>query len=370
MLLRLQLVNFRNYRELSFAPPLGLTVLSGPNGSGKSNLLEGIHLLGTGYSFRQVHDESLVRWGADFFAVRGEIGRKAGEGTGYLLETVYQRSTRRKITRVNGKRELPSKVASLFPLVLFSPQDLLLIQGAPALRRRFLDVVITQCRPQHASDLHSYQSILQQRNNLLRRGGYRQGELDPWNLQLVTVGARILRRRLSAFRSLMRLVQEAYLHLGGSGEIAGEYAFQTPAGRIAVDEGTCLEMLQKALSGSRCYEERFRATVVGPHRDDLKFFRDGHEVRLYSSQGEQRLLALALKIGHYRLLSRELGETPLLLLDDVFSELDEERRQRVIISFTGGGQVLATSAGLLIDPGQIDAVVGLTPEINAYLMRS
>jgi len=340
MLERITLRYFRNYEELEFCPGEGFIVLVGRNGTGKSNLLEGIHYLGAGYPCRQAHDEAMVRFGADFFVIRGCVLQ---QGLRYDLEIAYQLESRRKIIKINGKRCMPGACAAILPVVIFSPADLLLIQGAPMLRRRFLDLVVMQSRPQHAADLRDYGSILNQRNNLLRQGIYQQAQLAPWDEQLTGVGARIISRRLSVFRTLLSLSREAFASLSGRGPLDGDYVSQAIPPRAEEDEDFCRRAFREALERRRGLDERLRMTTTGPHRDDLRFFLNGHEAQLYCSQGEQRLIALSLKLGHSRLLSGTPSE-PLLLLDDVFSELDAVHRERVLQEMAMCRQAIATAA--------------------------
>ncbi len=370
MLVRLQLTNFRNFQELEFLPFEGFTVVSGPNGSGKSNLLESIYYLGTGYSYRQMHDENLVRWGADFFSIRGEIRQGNRQPIPYILESAYQMTARRKIIKINGKRDLPGKVAAYLPVVIFSPQDLLLIQGPPGLRRRFLDMVVTQVWPQHAADINYYKGVLLQRNNLLRQGIDLSSQMEPWDEQLVAFGSRIISRRLSVLSRLLENVSQVFETLGGSIFLTGAYVSQVFPSSNALpraDEAYCRDLFRTALKNARSLDERLRVTTLGPHRDDLRFFLDGHDARFYCSQGEQRLIALSLKIGQSRILAEERQFEPLILLDDVFSELDAKRRSQVLNEFCAHRQVIATVAdysGDYVDKYQ------LTPSIVSLHVRS
>ena len=342
-------------------PPGHVVGLVGPNGAGKSNLLEGIHYLGTGYTCRQTQDEALVQWGAAFFVVRGCVLQN---GLKYDLEMAYQQETRRKIIKINGKRGLPGACAACLPVVIFSPADLLLIQGAPVLRRRFLDLVVTQVRPQHATDMHDYGGILNQRNNLLRQGIYQRAELTPWDEQLVTVGARIISRRLVVLKTLLGLSREAFASLSYSGALDGAYVSQAIPPHPEEDgEDFCRQAFREALERRKGLDERMRMTTTGPHRDDLRFFLNGHEAQVYCSQGEQRLIALSLKLGQSRLLSSVASE-PLLLLDDVFSELDAIHREKVLQEMAQCRQVIATTASFI---GQGEVPAGqLTPEIDLF----
>jgi DNA replication and repair protein RecF len=361
MLERIQFRYFRNYEELDFYPGEGFILLVGANGTGKSNLLEGIHYLGAGYTCRQTQDEALVKWGAEFFVVRGCVLQN---GLRYDLEVAYQPDTRRKAIKINGKRGLPGACAACLPVVIFSPADLLLIQGAPIMRRRFLDLVVTQARPQHATDIHDYTGILNQRNNLLRQGIYQRSEYAPWDEQLVNVGARIISRRLVILKILLGLSRDAFTSLSHSGDLDCAYVSQAISPYPEEDsEDFCRQSFREALERRRDLDGRMHTTTTGPHRDDLRFFLNKHEAQIYCSQGEQRLIALSLKLGQSRLLS-SISSEPLLLLDDVFSELDAVHREKIVHEMARCRQVIATTASFI---GQEEAPAGqLTPEIDLF----
>ncbi|MGB9793315.1 MAG: DNA replication/repair protein RecF [Thermacetogeniaceae bacterium] len=344
MLRRVYIKDFRSFHELEFEPYEGFTLLCGPNGSGKSNLLEAIYYLGTGDSYRHVTDDNLVRWEAECFVLKGEVRQGARSEFTKTIEWVYRKEPRRKIYRVNGKLQLPGKGSWHLPVVVFSPQDLLIVQGQPALRRRFVDALAAQVWPHHAEDLICYRGVLAQRNSLLKRGEFSEDQMQPWDDQLVAVGARIMRRRLSVLAGLSGGCRDAFLTLGGSGELSIAYfsGSDVVSGEgLEADEETCRGILMRALEMSRSLEERLRFTVVGPHRHDVRFIVNGRDARLFSSQGEQRLIALSLKIAQSRLLTEEGRLEPLLLLDDVFSELDERRRALVLGFCRSFRQVIA-----------------------------
>ena len=250
------------------------------------------------------------------------------------------------------------------PVVIFSPADLLLIQGAPVLRRRFLDLVVTQVKPQHAADIHDYSAIMNQRNNLLRQGIYRREELEPWDEQLVVAGARIISRRLVVLKTLLDLSREAFDSLSRGGALDGAYVSQAiPPHAPEDDEAYCRQAFRSALERRRSLDERLRMTTTGPHRDDLRFFLNKHDAHLYCSQGEQRLIALSLKLAQSQLLSGVATSEPLLLLDDVFSELDAAHRELVLQELARSPQVIATSASFIGD----EAPAGqLNPEIALF----
>ena len=340
MLKSLYLQNFRNYQQLEFKPDNDFLILTGANGTGKSNLLESIFYLGTGYSFRQVKDDHLVRFGADYFLIRGVVNNN---GIDYQIEFCYNQEQRKKITKINNKNALPGSCASYLPVVIFSPLDLMLVKGGPAERRRFLDLVVGQLRPQHIKDLHNYNNILIQRNKQLRFENISDDQLLPSDQQLVTVGSMIWKRRVIVLSQLLGRSAEVFKSLSEGRELAGKYKSQICDLKKDDDLEQCKLLFSEAIKNTRPHDRRVKATTVGPHRDDFALYINQREGRLYASQGEQRLISLALKIGQYHLLSQQDYLEPLLLLDDVFSELDAQHKLFVLKGMKQGSQVIATT---------------------------
>lgn len=340
MLKYLYLQNFRNYQQLEFKPDNDFLILTGANGTGKSNLLESIFYLGTGYSFRQVKDDHLVRFGSDHFLIRGVV---ENNGIDYQIEFCYNQEQSKKTTKINNKKVLLSNCANYLPVVIFSPLDLILIKGGPAARRRFLDLVVGQIRPQHNKDLHNYNNILMQRNKQLRYENIADEKLLPWDQQLINIGSIIWKRRISVLAQLLEHCAEVFNFLSENRKLGGKYKSQICDLKQDDDLEQYKLVLSEALKKARLYDRRVKATTVGPHRDDFTLYINQREGRLYASQGEQRLLALALKIGQYRLLAQQDYIEPLLLLDDVFSELDAQHKLFVLKEMKQGSQVIATT---------------------------
>lgn len=315
-------------------------ILAGANGTGKSNLLESIFYLGTGYSFRQARDNNLVRFGADYFVIRGIVNSR---GIDYKMEVVYREDQGRKTTKINEKLAAPGSCSGYLPVVVFSPQDLMLVKGGPSGRRRFIDLVAGQIKAQHNSDLHCYYSVLMQRNAQLKGGNVSDRQLLPWDQQLASVGGRIWKRRVVIFKQLLERSADVFSSLSGGRKIEGEYISQICDLKADNQIEEYQNLFMESLCKARLHDRRVRTTTVGPHRDDFRLCLNKHEARLFSSQGEQRLISLALKIGHYRLLSDQRYLEPLLMLDDVFSELDEKHRIFVLESMKKGNQVIATT---------------------------
>lgn len=340
MLKYLSLQNFRSYKQLEFKPKTGVLILTGANGTGKSNLLESIFYLGTGYSFRQARDDNLVRFGSSYFVIKGVIENK---GIEYKIEVIYRQDQRKKTTKINGKNALSGSCADYLPVVIFSPLDLMLVKGGPSGRRRFLDLVVGQLRPQHNKDLHYYSSILQQRNKQLRGVSISNQELLPWDQQLASVGARIWKRRVIVLSQLLLLSSKIFMSLSEGRILEGLYRSQISDLEAGDDIERYQQVFIESLQKTRNHDRRVKATTVGPHRDDFVLYLNKRDARLYASQGEQRLISLALKIGHYHLLSQEQRLDPVLLLDDVFSELDERHRVFVLEGMKQSSQVIATT---------------------------
>jgi DNA replication and repair protein RecF len=340
MLKYLYLQNFRNYEQLELKPDKGFLILTGDNGTGKSNLLESIFYLGTGYSFRQVKDDNLLRFGADHFIIRGIVDNN---GIDYNIEVTYRKDKHKKTIKINNKSALPGSCASYLPVVIFSPLDLILVKGGPAGRRRFLDQVVGQLRPQHNKDLHYYNNVIMQRNKQLRTEKKSDEHLLPWDQQLVSVGSIIWKRRVTVLSQLLYYSKGVINSLSRGRELEGRYKSQICDIEKDDDLDKYKFLFSEAVKKARPYDRRVGFTTVGPHRDDFELYLNKREGRLYASQGEQRLISLALKIGQYYMLSQQDYLEPLLLLDDVFSELDAKHKLFVLEGMKKGSQVIATT---------------------------
>lgn len=340
-LIWLELGDFRCYRALRFTPDRGVNVLIGDNGAGKTSVLEAIAYLGLLRSFRGTSDEAIVREGAPGAVIRGGFATAASETT---VEIEIPISGRRRVL-LNGKRPQRNRdVLSQVPVVGFLPDDLDLVKRGPALRRDYLDDLAAQLWPQAAADQTEFARTLRQRNALLRHRG-RDVEamaLEAWDSQLVVAGVAVMLHRVRAITELDGHLGETYRLVGGSGAIT--WAYRTNWGGVP---GATAADMTRALQGTFAERRRRdmeqRTTTAGPHRDDPVLLLDGRELRSQASQGEQRTAALSLRVGAHRVLTGHGPTMPVLLLDDVFSELDPHR-VRGVLGILGGGQVLVTSA--------------------------
>ncbi len=320
---QLYLKNFRNYREATVTAPPGLILIAGANGAGKTNLLEAFHFLALGRSFRTNRDRDLVRHGDDALAVRATVQSPRGEQT---LELAYDAAGKR--AAINGEivPRLVDYVGTL-AVVAFGPDDLALVKDEPAARRRFLDTWLSQQSREYLYALQRYHAVLRSRNALLARAAPRP-QIEPFDYELVTTGARLTLLRAKAAAALGPAAASAYGELVPQGEkFAVEYAPSVPLGDGA--EQGIVSAFERKLREAREEEERRRQTLVGPHRDDLSLEITARDARRFASEGQQRTAALSLRIAQFRLLREKRGDPPLLLLDDVASELDDERQRRL-----------------------------------------
>jgi len=334
----LELRDFRSYEALTFRPAPGLNVLIGENGAGKTNVLEAIGYLSRLGSFRRAPDAALVRIGAESAVVRGGIDRDSGE---LKVEAVLPSEGRRRIL-VNGKRpRRNSDVAAAVPLVAFLPDDLDLIKRGPSLRRDYVDEVAAHMSPLAGADRIEYDKILRQRNRLLRDEGRRADPvtLSVWDERIAEVGGRLVSVRLQLLERLAPHLAVAYRAVAGGDAEALTAAYEAVWLRADDPAGS----LHDALGERRERDLDQRTTSLGPHRDEIDIKLGDRPGRTHASQGEQRSVALAMRIASFSLLEERHGTAPLLLLDDVFSELDASRSAGVI-KLLPVGQVFVTSA--------------------------
>ena len=351
----LSLRDFRSYTEVELPLDAGVTALIGPNGQGKTNLVEAIGYLATLGSHRVAQDAPLVRLGAERAVVRGQVVR---DDRSLLLEVEITpgKANRARVNRspVPRAREMLGILRS----VLFAPEDLALVKGDPAERRRFLDDLLVLRTPRYAGVRADYDRVLKQRNALLRSGAGRRAEqvdlrtLEVWDSHLSTAGAELLAGRIDLIEGLRPLVDKAY-------QAVAEASFAS-AGPAAIDYRSSLgedvplvadrDMLAAAMlnqiSEVRKAELERGITLVGPHRDELVLKLGPLPAKGYASHGESWSFALALKLAAYDLLRAETdaGGEPVLVLDDVFAELDGHRRERLATLVAGAEQVLVTAA--------------------------
>jgi DNA replication and repair protein RecF len=347
-------------------------VVVGRNAAGKTNLLEAMVVLSRGSSHRTTTDQELITWGEPFARLEGRVtaARPGGETVEVVLVTPGGVPGGRKRIRVNGVARRASTLASTFRTVLFAPEDMLLVVGGPSLRRTSLDTLVAQLEPSAAAAMSTYSRALVQRNNLLRRIREEEAgrdELRFWDETLVTEGGRIVRWRADALSALADPLADAHAEIApGEGRITVATITNAPA----VGDETPEDALRRRLAETAAKEVWNGATLVGPHRDDIAFQLDGRDLAGFASRGQQRTAILAWKLAQLDLLGGVTGDPPLLLLDDVFSELDPERRAHLVRRIGGLAQAFVTTTALddldpalvraatawRVEPGQIEVV--------------
>ena len=346
---RLWLTDFRSYAtaDIEFAP--GLTALLGANGEGKTNIVEAIGYLATLSSFRGAPTDALVRAGHDVSIVRAEGER---DGRALLLEAEIRTSGRGRVL-VNRQRLARTRdLLGALRVTVFAPDDLELVKGGPAGRRGYLDDVIVSRRPSLDALRSDLDRILRQRNTLLKQSGGRlspevESTLAVWDAKFVETGERLANERDALVTELGPVLAETYTHVAGH-EVAILARYDAPWR----DAG-----LAAALEGVRRDELRRGVSLVGPHRDELVVTIDGLPSRTHASQGEQRSLALALRLAAHRVVTESTGTPPILVLDDVFSELDPDRSAALLRSLPVGQALLSTASGL---PAGVDVAQHVT----------
>ncbi|MCE2465538.1 MAG: DNA replication/repair protein RecF [Dehalococcoidia bacterium] len=365
----LSLTNFRNFRQLDLDVPSGVTVISGRNAQGKTSLLEAIYLLAIARSFRAESEHQVVGWTASSEDGTALVsGTFDHEGVETKINIAYRLSssarpdslseiegarpspTLRKQISVSRVRRSASELVGVVNAVLFSADDIQLVYGAPSLRRRYLDILISQVSQPYLKTLQRYQKVLLQRNRLLkmiheRKAG--EDELAFWDEQLIAEGTWITERRHETMSSLADYCREEHIHLsGGSEPLVLDYQPSVPAGPINGEDSGLKLAFEKALDASRTREKQRGSTEVGPHRDNLKLWVGGVDMGTYASRGQARTLALALRLGEAAFLSTARGHGPIVLLDDVLSELDALRRERVLSRAAEYPQTLITTSDM------------------------
>ncbi len=386
----LTLTNFRNYRAVALPLAQGLTIFTGPNGAGKSNILEAIHCLATGRSYRARSEAELRSFAPDparpYTRVAGDVTARENTTT---LEVIWaaeqdQDAGFSKRIRIGGAPRRASSLLQHLHVVLFTPHDIALVDGSPSTRRRYLDYLLSRIDPNYLRALQGYEHVMAERNALLRalrEGTTRdQRQLEAWNRELTALGAPVIALRAAYTAHVAEPLAACYASLTGkSGELDSQGAAESRQDAERGPRSTGLSLryestvplpptppcdelrinallqtwqadIQAAFAATLAEHtprERAQAvTVVGPHRDDLAFLRGDHPLAAYGSRGEQRLAALTLKLTEIALLHAESGEWPVILLDDFLSELDAQRRQHVLASLAPNVQAFATTSDL------------------------
>ena len=345
----LHIQGFRNLAKttLEFDPEANFVALVGSNGQGKTNVLEALFLLGISKSFRTAENEEMVGFDQEFFSLKGNIERNDGK---LEVEVIVTREPAKKTLKINGGVKKASDYIGALSVVFFSPDDLGMIHLSPSLRRRYLDLLLSQLDREYLENALKYQSALRQRNVLLRRIGdneAQEGELDFWDQELSACGSRLRQKREQVIGKVGDFASPYYKEATGTrDELKIEYL---PSGGPDSEAEALFAMLQK----NHSRDIALGSTQSGPHRDDLRFLCNGHDLASFGSRGEWRSLVLTLKFAEIELLKEKNGETPILLLDDVFSELDESRQKTLFNSIRDCQTFMTTTHREFLD--MIDA---------------
>ncbi|MBC5754590.1 DNA replication/repair protein RecF [Roseburia sp. BX0805] len=331
----IELKNFRNYEDLDLKFDSGTNILFGDNAQGKTNILEAAYVSGTTKSHKGSRDKDMIRFGEDESHIRTIVEKQGKE---YQLD-IHLKKNRSKGIAIN---KVPIKKASelfgILNMVFFSPEDLNIIKNGPSERRRFLDAEICQLDKIYLSDLTRYNKILMQRNRLLKDMQHQpqlMETLPVWDMQLVEYGKRLIRRRRQFVEELSEIVTGIHRNISGKRE---ELV-------LRYEPNIDAECLEDELNRVREKDRKYAQTSVGPHRDDISFFIRGVDIRKFGSQGQQRTSALSLKLSEIELVRQTIHDTPVLLLDDVLSELDSNR-QNYLLNSIHDIQTMITCTGL------------------------
>ena len=331
----LELSDFRNYDEMHIDLSPNTNIFFGDNAQGKTNILEAVFLTGTTKSHKGSHDADIISFGKSFGVIRALFNKN---GVDYKIGIQLRRDKRKAIS-VNGS---PIKKAAdllgIVNVVLFSPEDLSIIKSGPEKRRRFIDMTLCQIDKEYLFALSGYNKIINQRNKLLKNYDRRvdiSDTLDIWDDQLVNYGNQVIKKRKEFIIDIKDLLKDIHFNLTGNDDILN----------IEYKENTREEEYKEKLIRSRERDIIFKNTSIGPHRDDIVFNINDIDVKKFGSQGQQRTVALALKLSEIEIIKKAVDDTPILLLDDVLSELDMNR-QRYLLESLGDTQTLITCTGL------------------------
>ena len=331
----LELADFRNYETLGMTFSEGTNILYGDNAQGKTNILESLYMISTTKSHRGVRDRDLIRFGQEEGHIRAVILKNDID---YRID-MHLRKSRSKGIAINGQRiKKASDLIGLLHIVFFSPEDLGIVKNGPGERRHFMDVELCQLDASYLYNLNNYNKIIDQRNKLLKdifQFPEMKDTLDVWDAQLVSYGKKIIRRRAEFISGLNDIVGDIHEKLSGGRERLV----------LAYEPNVSEEEFEAKLKASRERDCFLKSTGTGPQRDDFSFASRDIDLRRFGSQGQQRTCALSLKLAEIELVTRLIGEKPVLMLDDVLSELDTNR-QNYLLDTIGGIQTFITCTGL------------------------
>lgn len=347
------LKNYRNHEHTTLVCADGINVLVGNNGEGKTNALEGISHLCLTKSFFGSNDRTALQRGKEEFELIGEF--VSDRSISFINRAQYDSRSGQKSFWIN--KSLVEKFSSLigqFPVVVLSPESGRITTGGPADRRKFLDFVISQASKLYLEDLLEYRRILKQRNKILFDARLARSDpsqlLEPWDESLVATGSRVVSKRREFLKEFSPHITSSYTQLAGRGEVP-MLGYEPSVGRLDADSQEAVRReFERKLADRQVEERQLGTTVVGPHRDELELRLSGLDLRKFASQGQHKSFLIALKVAEFCYLKERCSETPMLLLDDIFSELDAERSARLLGVIQRLGQSFISTTGLTMFP--------------------
>jgi DNA replication and repair protein RecF len=337
----ISLVDFRNFSSSDFCLREGMNVLVGPNAAGKTNTIEALQLLTAGESFRKPRPVQLVREGCESAKISSHI-----TGDGRVIDVSCTITPRKRSFERNGKHVLPRDVAGTLMSVLFNPDDLLFVKGSASYRRQEIDDFACQANKGYAKLLSTYTRSIKQRNRLLKEEFVDLALLDAWDESISVGAAVLLSSRIRLFRRICDHLTDAYRTIADGEELGCTYRCSLGIDPEGLSKDELTEIMRRHLSEGRQEELRRQQTLVGPHLDDIAFSIDGRDARTFASQGQQRSIVLAWKMAEVEVSRDVTASEPLLLLDDVMSELDVRRREAISRLVSDGIQTVVTTTNL------------------------
>lgn len=334
----LSISNFRNYKSADIEFGNNINMIIGKNGQGKTNLIEGIYMLSLGRSFRTNKDKEMVMFDTQNSYISSLVTSRDRE---YKIEIKMGKDVKKAIKINSIPIEKLSDLLGIINIVIFSPEDLKLVREGPKERRSFMDRELSQIRPSYYQILYTYQKTLLQRNNLLKKDKVDKGLLDVYDLQLASSGWKIMQYRKEFIEKIGKVANRNHSRISGGKENLS--VIYSPNAKVLDKSSSDLEIMMR---NSRDEDLSRRTTTIGPHKDDLSIFINDMELRSFGSQGQKRSAAISLKLSEIELIYEEKGEYPVVLLDDIFSELDINR-QRMLLENLDGIQTFVTTTEII-----------------------
>ena len=350
----LELENFRNYEHLNVSFSRDINIFLGENAQGKTNLLEGIYLNAVARSFKTTRDREMIRFGEEYCKVRAVSHYDDDD---HISEIIISQGGA-KAVKVDGvKISKTSELLDRLHIIVFSPEDLKIVKDEPGKRRGFINRELCQIRPGYVNDLNTFRRVLRQRNAYLKEERIDEAVLEIWDEELIRSGARLVRERRKFIEKINEISRDIHHRISGGRELL-QLDYESQIDQEGNEEEFFLQLLQESKEKDRAYG----TTRKGPHHDDIRISADGVDLRKFGSQGQQRTAALSLKLSELQLIEEKKKKKPVLLLDDVLSELDNER-QKYLISSLGDNQMFITTTDL------IGSVARELPEGKVYKIK-